>query len=170
MIKILSLALLLTSCTAFSQNDLKFIDLTEYRQAMPEFRLVDEKTGEFYSSVAHPGAVFVLEMYFNGCHYCNENAPNVARLVEEFKDNPKVQILDVSVDCSEGDYDSWISKHDPAEPVLNDCAGSVNDALGVSSYPTTIVFAPNGQQAMRGSGVWSDSTYDRIKAYLSQAK
>lgn len=160
--------LMLQSCVALSQEDLTFIDLTEFAPDMPEFELVDMRTGDMYSSAVHDGAAFVLEMYFNGCSYCNKNAPNVKKLVREFEGNPKVQILEVSIDCDEAQYTHWIRKHSPEGPVLNDCDGAVNDVLGVRSYPTTVVFYPNGRQAMRSTGVWSGSTYNKIKSFLKE--
>ncbi len=166
---LLLLTIFLQSCVALSQDDLKFIDLTEYDQAMPEFRLVDERSGEYYSSVSHIGSVFVLEFFFEKCPYCHENESNVERLAEEFAGNDKVQILEVSIDCDSDSYRDWIRRHEPRSPVLNDCNGQLVDPLEISGFPTTIVFRPDGQQAMRGSGVWSEATYNRIKDYLNQA-
>lgn len=159
--------IMIQSCVAVSQEDLTFIDLTEYAPDMPEFELVDMRSGDMYSSSVHDGAAFVMEMYFNGCKYCNLNAPNVKKLIREFKGNSKVQILEVSIDCDEAEYSRWIKKHSPEGPVLNDCDGAVNDHLGVRSYPTTVVFSPEGRQMMRSTGVWSSSTYSKIKNYLN---
>jgi len=165
-----AMCLFLNSCIALSQNDLTFIDLEPFAIDMPAFDLQNMQDGSAYSTADHPGAAYVLEFYFNGCPYCNQNSPNVKRLTQEFAGNPLVQILEISIDCSTGEYDEWIRKHSPIGPVLNDCAGDVVGALNVGSYPTTMVFAPNGRQSMRGTGVWSSATYNRIAEFLRQVR
>lgn len=137
---------------------------------MPEFSLIDMKTGQTYSSYRHPDAAYVLEFYFNGCPACNRNADNVKRLAREFEGNPKVQIVEVSIDCDDRAYRTWINNHAPLGPVLNACDSDLPDSLRVSAYPTTYVFAPSRREALRGVGVWTGPMYDRIKRYLDQVR
>lgn len=162
-------SLFLNSCIALAQDELELIDFTVATER-PEFELTDMRNGQAYNSLAHEGAAFVIEFYFNGCPACNQNAKNVKRLQNEFKHNPKVQIVELSIDCDERQYRTWIGNHEPAGPVLNGCDANIVDELGVSRFPTTYVFAPNRREAMRGVGVWSASTYDRLKRYLDQVK
>lgn len=160
-------ALFLNSCVALSQNDLEFLDYTQATE-MPDFELTDMRTGEAYNSLEHDGAAFVIEFYFNGCPACNQNADNVKRLQNEYKNNPKVQIVELSIDCDDRQYRTWIANHSPIGPVLNGCNANIVDELNVSRFPTTVVFAPNKREAMRGIGVWRSSTYNNIKRYLDQ--
>lgn len=161
--------LLLQSCIAVSQEDLNFLDYTEARD-MPSFVLTDMRDRSEFRSSDHDDAAFVIEFYFAHCPACNQNADNVNRLVEEFKGNPKVQILELSIDCDDRLYQEWISDHDPKNPVLNGCNADIVNTLNVSRFPTTYVFAPNKRQAMYGIGVWSNSMYNQIKRYLDQVK
>ncbi len=162
-------ALLLNSCVALAQDDLPFLDFTVATE-LPHFVLKDMRNGNMFNSAEHDDAAFVVEFFFNGCPACNQNADNVKKLQREFAGNQKIQIVELSIDCDERQYRTWISNHSPVGPVLNGCDAEIIDTLGVSRFPTTYVFSPGGREAMRGVGVWSRSTYDRIKNFLDQVK
>lgn len=163
------LSMFLNSCVAIAQEDLEFIDFTQARE-MPEFDLIEMKSGERYKSELHKDAAYVLEFYFAACPACNQNAGNVKRLQRAFSGKPKVQIVEISIDCENDAYATWIERHAPLGPVLNGCDASIVEKLGVERFPTTYVFAPSRREAMRGVGVWSSSTYNRIKDYLEQVR
>lgn len=160
-------ALMLNSCVALAQEDLKFMDFTVATER-PDFVLKDMKSGEMFDSKDHDDAAFVIEFYFNSCPACNTNARNVKRLANEYAGNDKVQVIEVSIDCDERQYQTWINNHDPLGPVLNGCNAPLVRSLAVQRFPTTYVFSPNKREAMRGIGVWSTSTYGRIKRFLDQ--
>lgn len=166
---LIAYCLLLNSCVALAQDDLNLVDFTVATQ-MPEFELTDMRTGEAYSSLAHPEAAYVIEFFFNSCPACNQNAGNVKRLQNEYRNNPKVQIVELSIDCDSRQYRTWIGNHAPAGPVLNGCDANIVEELGVSRFPTTYIFAPSRREAMRGQGVWRSNTYNSIKRYLDQVK
>lgn len=111
-------------------------------------------------------SVFVMENYFNGCHFCHENAPNVDRLAQEFVNEPRVWVLDVGTDRSDSQYDAWIQAHSPNHPVLKDGNRVVTYQLGTSSFPSAYVIDCEGQITadVRGHG-WDSFDY----AYLVQA-
>lgn len=163
------ISLFLNSCVSLAGESHEFIDFS-FAKDMPEFSLVDMKTGDHYDSEAHPNAAFVLEFYFNSCPACNQNSENVKALQREFASKPNVQILEVSIDCDSWAYEQWIRKHAPLGPVLNACDHELVDKLSVQRFPTTYVFAPSRRQAMQGIGVWSRSTYNRIRDYLKQTE
>lgn len=168
---LLGLTVFLNSCVALGQDDLELVDFTVATE-MPDFSLEDMNNGkEHYVSTDHEGAAFLIEWYFQSCPACNQNARNVNKLKDEFKGNPKVQIIEISIDCQDSQYRQWISRHGIKGPVLNGCdRDELTDAMNVSRFPTTIIYAPNKREAMRGQGVWSGSTYNRIKRYLEQVK
>jgi thioredoxin-related protein len=159
--------LLLNSCVAIAQEELTFIDFTVATDRI-DFTMPDFNNDAEYRSTDFDGSAFVIEFYFNGCTYCNQNAGNVKRLYEEFKENPKVQVIEITSDCQSWQHQDWLDRHDPQGPVLNGCNHNIFRRLGVSRFPTTIVFAPNKREAMRGTGVWSPANYQRIKNYLNQ--
>lgn len=125
-------------------------------------------TATLYRSSDHPNAVFVVETYFNTCPACNQNAPIVERLAETYADRPEVQFLDVSRDCRDADYRSWIAKHNPKHPVLNDCALKLQRELGTSRYPTTYVLDCKMNVLYSNVGVWSSSVVNQIKAVVDR--
>lgn len=125
--------------------------------------------GSLYKMADHPNAIFVMESYFLDCSYCNENAPNVDQLVEEYKADPRVQVLDVGVDKDLVQYQEWIERHDPNHPVLNDGKMSLTKQLGTTSYPSTYVVNSKGQILYRTRGVWSASTKTKIRQTINTA-
>jgi peroxiredoxin len=131
-----------------------------------------DNAGQMYRSADYPGPVWVFEFYFNTCPYCNDNAPLIDRLAEQFQAEPRVQVLDISRDCRDSDYRSWISKHSPNHPVLNDCSKVLITPHNVRGFPTTVVVDCNGKVQYRKEGAMSSSDYDRavsaIEASLNQ--
>lgn len=119
-----------------------------------------------YKSSDHPNGIFVLETYFLNCPYCNDNAPAVDALVEEYAEQPRVQVLDVSRDCRESDYNTWINRHKPNHPVLNDCSKKVIGPLQVSGYPSTYVVDCKGNIVYRTAGAWNSNTKRAIRAKI----
>lgn len=107
-------------------------------------------------------AVTIVEMYFNTCPYCNDNAPAVDRMAEYYQAAPRVQVLDVGIDTRDSDYASWISKHQPNHPVLKDAQRKVAKALGTTSYPSTYVLDCNGNVLYKSVGAWSKATERKI--------
>lgn len=127
---------------------------------------MNQSSGEAtYHSVDHPGGVFVIEAYFLNCPYCNDNAPNVDRLADKYRGNPRVQVLDVGVDRNDSQYESWIQKHNPNHPVLKDPRRTVIGPLGTTGFPSTYVLDCNGNVRESTSGLWNATK----KAQLEQA-
>lgn len=121
-----------------------------------------------YVSTAHPGAVFVIEAYFLGCPYCNDNAANVDDLVDAYPDEPLLQVLDVGVDRSDSDYATWISRHQPNHPVLKDSSRSLIHQLGTSGYPSSYVLDCHGVVQFSGTGEWDSRELQSIKTAIDR--
>ncbi len=122
-----------------------------------------EVPGTLYSSEQQSCPVFVLENYFLNCPYCNDNAPNVDDLAEEFKDNKFVAVLDIGIDKSDSQYEEWIRRHHPNHPVLKDAKKTLTNQLGTSGYPSTYVLDFEGKVVLKTSGVWSSATKAKIR-------
>lgn len=127
------------------------------------------EAGAVYKSIDHPNAIYVFENYFLNCPYCNDNAPNVDRLAEEFKDEPRVQVLDLGIDRTDAEYEEWIRRHRPNHPVLNDGARVLTRQLGTSRYPTAYV-VKSGEVIFKTTGVWSPQTFERIRSLLRSTR
>lgn len=125
---------------------------------------------ERFNSKDYPTSVFILEGYFLRCPYCNYNAPNVDEMAEFYAENERVHVLDISYDCRQSDYASWISQHNPNHPVLNDCRGTkLLRPLGISSFPTMVILDCRGEEVYRATGMWNESTKSQIKAAVAGA-
>lgn len=120
-----------------------------------------------YKSADHPNGVFVVEAYFLGCPYCNDNAPNVNALADKYRKEPRVQVLDVSRDCRASDYRTWISRHKPNHPVLNDCSKKLIGQLGTRYYPSVYVIDCHGDVVYDHVGVWNGEVKREIDQVIS---
>lgn len=163
---ILGMVMMLQGCVALGQEDLEFIDFTQAVKLEP-FTLKDMRDETDWVSKDHcEGKKLLLEFYFERCPACNDNADNVKKLWEKVKD--KACVVEVSIDCEKDSYDSWIDRHEPKWPVLNDCDRKIARPAGASRFPTTVILDKNYNEAMRSVGVWSSRTYDRILQYMGE--
>jgi len=112
--------------------------------------------------------IYVIETYFNACVYCQKNAPLVKKLVDEQSVNPRVTIVDLSRDTRQSDYASWISKHQPKQPVLQNGVNENNFLAQyvVRGYPTTFVLDCNLNVVAKFEGAWDASDEAKIRENL----
>lgn len=167
---IMAFMLMLHSCVALGWDD---FELREFDEAavMPEFVMRDmNHDRKLYLSKEHPDSTFVLEFYFNGCPSCNANAKNFKRLATEFQASSRIQFLELSIDCQENAYASWVSKHRPFWPVLWACNDSFVESMGVDRFPTTMIVNPHRNIAMHGVGVWGERAFNKMKTFLDQVR
>lgn len=119
------------------------------------FELPDMNNGgKIYSSKTQTNAIYVVEAYFLGCPYCNDNAPNVNALAKKYASQKRVQVLDVGIDKSDSSYEEWIRRHSPNHPVLKDNKKTLISQLGTTGYPSTYVINANGEVVFESAGVW----------------
>ena len=121
-----------------------------------------------YSSDDHMGAVYVLENYFQTCSYCNENAPNVDELATSYKDDARVQVLDIGVDKTARSYQLWVDQHNPNHPVLMDTSHTLSGELGTSGYPSTYVLDCDLKIQYSTTGVWESQTKKELKQAIDK--
>ena len=120
-----------------------------------------------YVSADHTNGIFVVEAYFLGCPYCNENAQNVNDLATAYENESRVQVLDVGIDRSPSQYDEWIRRHSPNHPVLMDASRTLIRQLGTSGYPSTYVLNCRGEVVYTGEGgPWEAAEKAAIKAAI----
>jgi peroxiredoxin len=135
--------------------------------ALPfELPWMNGEPGAVYRSSDFPGAVFVLETYFLGCPYCNQNAPNVQELASEYSFDLRVQVLDVGIDQQDWQYEEWIRRHEPNHPVVKDVGRRLVRTLGTWAYPTVYVVDCNGRVAYRHEGMWNASVKAAIRSQI----
>ena len=122
------------------------------------------EAGATYNTANNTGTVYVLETYFLGCPYCNDNAPNVDALAEEFAFDMRVQVLDVGIDQQDWQYEEWIRRHQPNHPVVKDVGRKVVKQLGTRAYPTVYVVDCKGNVAYKYEGAWGQSVKSTIRS------
>lgn len=121
-------------------------------------------TDATYKTSDYPGSVFVLETYFLGCPYCNDNAPNVDALAEEYGFDMRVQVLDLGIDQQDSQYEEWIRRHEPNHPVVKDVGRKIVRQLGTRAYPSVYVVDCKGNVAYSHEGEWDSSVKSAIRS------
>jgi peroxiredoxin len=121
-----------------------------------------------YRMSDHPHGIFVVETYFLGCPYCNDNAQNVDDLATKFSNDTRVQVLDVGIDRSDSQYQTWINRHHPNHPVLKDARRQLVEQLGTSGYPSTYVIDCKGNVVAQTSGEWGEDEKQTIENGVNQ--
>jgi hypothetical protein len=110
---------------------------------------------DVYKMSEHKNGVFVFEAYRLSCGYCNENAPAVDRLATDYASNPRVQVLDLSLDVADADFAEWINLHKPNHPVIQDTGRRVYNALKQSNgVPQVFVVNCKGLLVGGHVGTW----------------
>ena len=122
-----------------------------------------------YNSAEHVGAVFVLENFFQSCSYCNANAANVDALATAWKDNARVQVLDIGIDTSTRSFQLWINQHTSNHPVLMDGSQILTKQLGTTGYPSTYVLDCQLKVLYSSTGVWDDGVKAAIKSNIENS-
>jgi len=122
-----------------------------------------------YQSSQYQDAVWVIEAFFLGCPYCNDNASNVNALQNYFKNDERVQILDVGIDKNDTSYAEWVRRHKPNHPVLKDPSRKLIRQLGTSSYPTTYILNKKLEVIYKHTGVWNAKIEAQIKSLVEKA-
>lgn len=157
--RLLSLALFFSSFVAQAATNLNHFQLP----------WMNAENATTYQSEQYQDAVWVIEAFYLGCSYCNENASRVNSLQQYFKNDERVQILDVGTDKADSSYAEWIRKHKPNHPVLKDANRLVIKQLGTSVYPSTYVLDKNLKVVFKSTGVWSSSVETQIRDAVEKA-
>lgn len=134
------------------------------------FPLKNGGTVKTYNMADHPNSVFVFEAYQNFCGECNNNAANVEKLATDYKNNPRVQVLDSSLDTQEIYFKQWIQKHQPNHPVIADTGRRVFDAFKVDSViPQVFIVNCKGELAGTHIGAWDAALAAQIRGEINEA-
>ena len=131
-------------------------------------RMNGETATERFVSADKRAAIYIIEAYFYNCPYCHENAPIIEAIATEFKDNPRIHVLDIGRDCRNSDYSRWIAQHKPGHPVLNDCNKEVINQIGVTGFPTTVAYDCWGRERFKSTGVLNSAKQNQLKELIKQ--
>jgi hypothetical protein len=134
------------------------------------FPVKNGDSGQVYNMADHPNTVHVFESYGLNCVYCNQNAPAVDRLADEFKSNPRVRVMDLGVDRNDSDYAEWIRRHHPNHLVAQDVNRKVYNALHTENgIPQAFVVDCKGTMHGNIVGAWDSSAEQRIRQLIASA-
>ena len=126
--------------------------------------------GSIYRMADHPNSVWVFESYRLSCVYCNQNAPNVDKLANDYKDNPRVQVLDAGLDTGDAEYIEWNRRHKPNHPVIQDVGYKVFKAFRVeNAIPQVFVVDCKGNLVGSAMGAWGPTESAAIRGYINKA-
>ena len=128
------------------------------------------RTGATYNMADHPNAVFVFEAFSLNCSWCNKNAANVDALATKFKDNARVQVIDLGLDTSDSYYSRWIATHKPNHPVVKDVGRKVYNALQVENgIPQVFIVNCRGEREEVVVGYWGEAEKAQVEAAVNRA-
>lgn len=137
---------------------------------MYDLPLKSGPAGAVYKMSERPNSVFVFEAYKLSCVYCNKNAPNVDRLADDYRDNPRVEVLDLGLDTSNDAYAEWIRRHKPNHPVVQDVGNKIFNALkSQNSIPQVFIVNCRGQLVGSTVGEWNAAANKAVRDYVDQA-
>jgi len=118
-----------------------------------------QDSGAVYDMADHANGVFVFEAYSINCGPCNSNAVHVDALATKYKDESRVQVIDLGTDANDSDYSRWIARHKSNHPVVKDTDRRVYNALKTDNLiPQVFVVNCRGEKIYGTIGVWTTAT------------
>ncbi len=149
------------------------ISATGYAGTLPKMDFPwknNPATDAVYKMSDHPNGVFVFEALALFCSYCNENAVNVDALATKYKSQPRVQVLDLSLDSSDSSIQQWIARHRPNHPVIKDTNRTAWNILKQDSgIPQAFIVDCAGELVDFVIGSWDDAAKAKIDAAIATA-
>ena len=85
--------------------------------AAPAFAVTD-MLGQPQTIGPNTGKVTILHFWVTWCPYCQADAPQVQTLQNQFKDNPAVRVLTVSLDQERAKLDTFVKDRTVTYPVI----------------------------------------------------
>ncbi len=133
-----------------------------YASSIPtnlEFAVQNSTTpGAMFRMADHPNGVFVFEAFTVACGSCGENTPAVNRLAAEYKNNPRVHVIDLGQESVEAYYREWVRRFKPNHLVVSDVESRVYNALRtINQTPQVFVVSCTGLMMGNFVGTWSSS-------------
>ena len=121
--------------------------------------------------------VHVWESFTISCPYCHRNAPAVKKLAQyyvelaaEREGYDRVQFLDLCLNASVRDCQSWTDQHQPDYPVVHDKNRYVWSNLSqANSIPQTFVTNCEGELIQHTIGQWDSGDISTIKDAIEEA-
>lgn len=128
------------------------------------------QSGATWNMADHSNGVFVFEAFSLNCSWCNKNAVNVDAIANKFKDNARVNVIDLGLDSSDSSYTRWIQTHKPNHPVVKDVGRKVYNALQVENgIPQVFIVNCRGELEDVVVGYWESAEKAQVERAINKA-
>lgn len=107
------------------------------------------------------GKPVLINVWASWCGPCKEEAPDLVRLYEKYKDKIEFYAVNATSDDSLKGALSFVEQFQFSFPVLLDETGSFTDLYRVRSYPTTFFVDGNGTIRFINLGIVSPDSLER---------
>lgn len=133
---------------------------------------VKDLTGRTQSVGGKTGQVTLLHFWVHWCPHCRSDAPKIQALYNQFRDNPKVQVLTVSLDEKRTDTERFINDHQVTYPVIlaseqTEQGMNLPELYQVNGFPLTYLIDAQGTIRHKTSGSFVESHQD-LSTLLAQ--
>ncbi len=112
---------------------------------VPDFKFFD-LDGKPVTPQSLAGKIAVLDFWASWCGPCKQSLPNLEKVYQQYKDNPKVAFYAVSVDQPKVENRELVKLFEDLKvkvPILRDTEHSAA-ALKFTGIPTTFILGPDG--------------------------
>ena len=121
--------------------------------AAPPPRLVELRGGRTLDLAQPPGRLLVLHFWATWCAPCVEEFPGLLAWWREVKDDPRIEVLAVSVDADWKTAESWLAKQNATDlPMALDPTGRQRSPSGPRSSPRRGSWLPTGRSSSTRPG------------------
>ena len=114
--------------------------------AAPEFS-VSDLLGHPQAMGKETGKVTLLHFWVSWCPHCRSDAAKIQALYDQYRENPKVQVLTVNLEQDRTQLDPFMKEHNITYPVIfaRDVAGmDLPQLYQVNAFPVTFVIGEDG--------------------------
>ena len=112
---------------------------------VPDFKFLD-RDGKPITPQSLAGKIAVLDFWASWCGPCKQSLPNLEKVYQQYKDNPKVVFYAVSVDEPKVENRELVKVFDDLKvkvPILRDTEHTAG-GLKFTGIPTTFILGPDG--------------------------
>ncbi len=113
------------------------------------------------------GKIVVLEFWATWCPPCRIEGKLFERVMEKFKDEPRVAFLSVNTDEDRSVVPNFVKEEGVTAPVVY--AQGLDLLLSIRSLPTTMMLGPDGRVIFRQNGIDIPSFVDTVEGKIREA-
>jgi thiol-disulfide isomerase/thioredoxin len=132
-----------------------------------EFTLRKAPSGTSFPFSETKGKVVVLNFWATWCGPCRELEPHFERIAGRYAGDKNILFFELNCDDDETLVPPYLEQEKPKTPVL--FADNLETLFSVSSFPTTIILAPDGRVAFRSDGFDPDTVDKDLAAGIERA-